>query len=129
MRLVIDMNMSIKWVEALRHNGFEAEHWSGLGTRDAPDRTIMDHAAENDAIVVTRDLDFSSILAVNGFERPSVVHLSERDRFSPATVERLSSALRRFEAELDAGAIVSLAAGRVRMRRLPLGSNSGGDAE
>jgi predicted nuclease of predicted toxin-antitoxin system len=121
MKLIIDMNMSIKWVEALRQAGFDATHWSSLGRADSPDHGIMHHAVSDDAVVITRDLDFSAILAANGFSKPSVVHLRETDRFSREMVERLVAALETFEAELELGAIVSMASRRVRVRRLPIG--------
>ena len=31
MKLLIDMNLSPSWVEALRVMGFEAVHWSNVG--------------------------------------------------------------------------------------------------
>jgi predicted nuclease of predicted toxin-antitoxin system len=120
MKLVIDMNMSAKWVGALREFGFEVYHWSDLGPIDAPDRGIMEFAAKDGAVVVTRDLDFSALLAANGRTSPSIVHLSEKDGFERATVERVVDALRNFADDLQSGAIVSISAGRARMRRLPI---------
>jgi predicted nuclease of predicted toxin-antitoxin system len=120
MKFVVDMNMSIKWVEALQQAGFEAAHWSSLGLPASPDQKIMAFAAANDATVLTRDLDFSAILAANGLTRPSVVHLSEADKFEPRTVARVLAAMRLFASDLEAGAIVSMAGGRARVRRLPI---------
>jgi predicted nuclease of predicted toxin-antitoxin system len=114
------MNMSLKWVGALQAAGFEAIHWSALGASNASDPTIMAFASANDSIVLTRDLDFSAILAANGGIRPSVVHLAESERFQPSTVSHVVAALRKFAAELQAGAIVSIAGRRARMRRLPI---------
>ncbi len=128
MRLLIDMNLSTKWVGALAEAGFEAIHWSEAGAADSSDHDIMAFAAAAGDIVLTRDLDFSAILAANGMTGPSVVHLRETDRFRPGTVERVVQALRMFEADLNAGAIVSIAAGRARIRRLPIASGGAGES-
>src|SRR5688500_16875571 len=112
MKLVVDMNMSTKWVAALREAGFEASHWSDLGAPDAPDGKIMAHAEANNAVVLTRDMDFPAILAANDLMKPSVVHLRETDRFQRTTVARVVLALRRFEADLEAGAVISMSSGR-----------------
>jgi predicted nuclease of predicted toxin-antitoxin system len=120
MRLIVDMNMSTKWVAALREAGFDTRHWSEVGDQSSPDRRIMEYAAANGAIVLTRDMDFIAILAANRMQGPSVVHLRDTDRFEPAAVRRVAMVLRSFDAELGLGAIVSMAGGRARVRRLPV---------
>jgi predicted nuclease of predicted toxin-antitoxin system len=120
MKLIVDMNMSTKWAVALREAGFEALHWSDLGDAESSDDDIMAYALANDAIVLTRDMDFSAILAANRLKKPSVMHLSDRDRFQPLTVERVVLSLSRFETELAKGAIISMSGGRVRVRDLPI---------
>ncbi|MBF0153541.1 MAG: DUF5615 family PIN-like protein [Magnetococcales bacterium] len=37
MKLLIDMNLSPRWVDVLASAGIQAEHWSTLGARDAFD--------------------------------------------------------------------------------------------
>jgi predicted nuclease of predicted toxin-antitoxin system len=63
MRVLVDMNLSPRWVGALAAAGIEAEHWSVLGAVSAPDVEIMAFARRNDYVVLTYDLDFSAILA------------------------------------------------------------------
>ncbi len=36
MKLLIDMNLSPRWVSVLRAAGFAALHWSSVGPLDAP---------------------------------------------------------------------------------------------
>jgi predicted nuclease of predicted toxin-antitoxin system len=75
MRLLIDMNLSPRWVGVLVEGGFEAAHWSILGRMDAPDSEIMVYARANDYVVLTHDLDFGAILAATQGEKPSVVQI------------------------------------------------------
>jgi predicted nuclease of predicted toxin-antitoxin system len=41
MKLLIDMNLSPRWVELLKKAGFDAAHWSKLGASNASDAEIM----------------------------------------------------------------------------------------
>ena len=41
MKLLVDMNLSPRWVETFSRAGIEAVHWSSLGVANAPDSEIM----------------------------------------------------------------------------------------
>ena len=120
MKFVVDMNMSARWVDALRDAGHSAQHWSAIGAASAADSEIAALARAEDAIVLTRDLDFSAILAITRLEKPSVVHLRDKDRFEEAMVSRVLMTLKAFEVQLQAGAILTIAGHRARIRLLPL---------
>ncbi len=47
MKLLVDMNLSPRWVKALAQAGIEAAHWSGLGAANASDTAIMAFARAN----------------------------------------------------------------------------------
>jgi predicted nuclease of predicted toxin-antitoxin system len=47
MKLLVDMNLSPRWVETLTQAGFEAAHWSSLGAPDASDAAIRAFARYN----------------------------------------------------------------------------------
>jgi predicted nuclease of predicted toxin-antitoxin system len=51
--VLVDMNLSPRWVELMAQEGFEAEYWSTLGTRNAPDTEIMPYARANNYVVLT----------------------------------------------------------------------------
>ena len=51
MRLLIDMNLSPRWVGLLNGAGVEAAHWSTLGAINAPDSEIMAYAAAHGYVV------------------------------------------------------------------------------
>lgn len=40
MKLLVDMNLSPRWVNLLADAGFEAAHWSTLGASNVPDSVI-----------------------------------------------------------------------------------------
>ncbi|HTW59569.1 MAG TPA: DUF5615 family PIN-like protein [Terriglobales bacterium] len=120
MKLLVDMNLSPRWVDLLHHAGWEAEHWSALGRANAPDSEIMAYAAKHGYVVLTHDLDFSAILAATHGEKPSVVQLRIDDINPREAGTRLVTALRHLERELEAGALITIGMQKSRVRLLPL---------
>src|SRR3546814_19354237 len=71
MQLLIDMNLSPRWIDWFAGVGIEAVHWSMVGENNAPDSEIMAYASVNGYVVITHDLDFSTILAATHGEKRS----------------------------------------------------------
>jgi predicted nuclease of predicted toxin-antitoxin system len=120
MKLLVDMNMSPRWIEVFADGGFEAEHWSKVGSANASDFEIMAFAAAQGWTVLTRDLDFGSILAATGGRKPSVIQLRSDDARPEAVGSDLCSAIRQCRAELESGALLTLEVSRHRLTLLPL---------
>jgi predicted nuclease of predicted toxin-antitoxin system len=120
MKLLVDMNLSPRWVTLLSDAGFEALHWSAVGRGNVPDSEIMAYAAEHNCVVLTHDMDFGGILAATHGEKPSVVQL-RTDDVSPQPVgPQVIAAIRHMESELEAGALLTVDPQRLRVRLLPL---------
>ena len=75
MRLLVDMNLTPRWVQELADAGHEALHWSEAGDPTASDMEICAFAREHGYVVLTNDLDFPQILAHTRQCGPSVVLL------------------------------------------------------
>jgi predicted nuclease of predicted toxin-antitoxin system len=75
MRLLIDMNLTLRWVHYLNAAGHEAIHWSSIGANTAKDPEICDYAREHGYVLLTNDMDFPQILAHTKEAGPSVVLL------------------------------------------------------
>jgi predicted nuclease of predicted toxin-antitoxin system len=56
MKLLVDMNLSPRWVKTLLEAGIESSHWSSLGPANASDTEIMAFARTNGYVVLTHDL-------------------------------------------------------------------------
>lgn len=119
MKLLIDMNLSPRWVKVLAGAGIEAAHWSTLGAAIAPDTEIMTFAKANGYVVLTHDLDFGAILAATRGEKPSVVQIRAED-LSPDVIGRsVIGALRQTASDLEEGALLTIDPNRTRLRLLP----------
>lgn len=120
MKILVDMNLSPGWVAFLAEAGFEAVHWSKIGSGDATDSELMAWAATNRHVVLTADLDFGAILASTKGTGPSVVQVRS-DILTPRAIGcAVVLALRQASQELTEGALVSVDATRARLRILPL---------
>ncbi|MBS0398376.1 MAG: DUF5615 family PIN-like protein [Proteobacteria bacterium] len=120
MKLLLDMNLSLRWVQFLAASEIRAEHWSKIGSAKATDAEIMAYAREHGYIVLTHDLDFSAILAATGGIQPSVVQIRSANLNPDAIGGQVVSALLQLEVQLVAGALVSVEPRRTKVRLLPL---------
>jgi predicted nuclease of predicted toxin-antitoxin system len=121
MRILVDMNLTPRWVPFLNESGFDAEHWSTTGRLSATDSEICDHARQAGRMLLTNDLDFPQILAYTRMDGPSVIILRGEPLVPEVRGAALIRAIRQCEAELTKGAILSLSwTGRARIRLLPL---------
>lgn len=121
MRLLIDANLSPRVAARLCEAGHDAVHVADIGMLAAADQAILAHAASSGLVIISADTDFGELLAVSGATRPSVVLLRSADHLTPDQQATLLIAnLPAVAAELDSGAAVSIARGRLRVRPLPV---------
>ena len=120
MKLLVDMNLSPRFVSALNDSGFSAIHWSEVGAFDAPDIEILAYAFLNDQVVVTHDLDFSAILAKTQAIRPSVIQIRATQTNSRELINTFIKALNQYEKKLNQGALLTIEEKSTRIRLLPI---------
>jgi predicted nuclease of predicted toxin-antitoxin system len=118
--ILVDVNLSPRWVKWLREHGQQAVHWSDVGDRRAPDSVVLAWARDHEHVLFTHDLDFGAILAASGTAGPSVIQLRAKDVTPEAVGALLLEALTTCEARLNQGALISLDEDTLRLRVLPL---------
>lgn len=125
MKILIDMNLSPVWCDFLEQEGFEAVHWSAVGSPQAPDAELMAWAAEGRFVVFTHDLDFGVLLAVTGAVAPSVLQVRIQDPLPEVIGRDVVRVLRLRSDLLDAGALVTIDKLKNRIRVLPFEGRRG----
>lgn len=120
MKILLDMNLSPSWVEALAESRIEAIHWSTIGPADARDRVIFDWARQNDFVILTHDLDFGTILALTRASGPSVIQVRTQDIMPASLGAKVVSVIDRHRDVLSKGALIVIDESRARVRILPL---------
>jgi len=119
-KILIDMNLSPKWVKVFIAEGWQAVHWSEIGAVDAQDQVILEWAKSNNFIVFTHDLDFGALLAAGGAEGPSVIQIRTQNITPEAIGKIVIDATHQFMEKLVEGALISINPRRSRARILPL---------
>ena len=123
MRLVLDQGVPRDAATGLRGLGHECLHVGEIGMGKAADDEIVAWSLGKNAIVVTLDADFHTILAVSGASGPSVIRLRMQGLGAPEVVELVQKVLAGFEADLKRGSLVTVKAHKTTCHRLPIGGS------
>ncbi|MBI4704685.1 MAG: DUF5615 family PIN-like protein [Deltaproteobacteria bacterium] len=121
MKLFADINVSVRVVAALRARGHDIVRVDSCLPPTASDIEIAAFARAQEGVIVSRDQDFSAIVALSGASGPSIVNLRHTRTEAAFLSELLDRALRLYEAHLAAGAIVTIDDRGVRVHALPIG--------
>jgi len=123
MSLVLDQGVPRDAATHLRGLGYECIHLGEIGMSKAADEEILAFSLERNAIVVTLDADFHTILALSGASRPSVIRLRLQGLGPRDVAELVQNVLAGFEADLKRGSLVTVKAHKTTCHRLPVGSS------
>lgn len=125
MRFLVDANLSPVVAARLSDDGHDAVHVADVGLLTASDEEILARAGADERVVVSADSDFGTLLAVGRLSKPSFVLLRSADHLAPRQQADLVLAhLPQVGDDLAAGAIVTIAHLRVRLRSLPITDES-----
>jgi predicted nuclease of predicted toxin-antitoxin system len=120
MKLLLDMGLAPRTAAFLRTLGHDAIHLAEQNLQRLPDADIVVKAAAERRIIVTFDLDFSAIIALQRLAAPSII-LFRLEEFKTEQINTmLVELLTLHEAALDAGAIIVVEPDRIRIRSLPI---------
>ena len=119
-QIVIDMNLSPDWVDALSKHGWTSVHWSAVGDPRPPDREIMDWARAHNHVVFTHDLDFGTMLALTHASGPSVIQVRGQNVLPSHMEPIVVTALKQHEIDLAGCALVVIDESKSRIRVLPI---------
>ena len=120
MKLLLDMNIPLKYAHLLTAKGFDVLSWSDIGVIHAADAEIMAYARANEYVVLTFDLDFSAILSATNALKPSVVQIRVSIPHAGQVVDLIAAAMLKYSDDLASGAVLSINMKKARIRLLPL---------
>lgn len=122
LKLLIDMNLSVEWVDEFTKEGYSAIHWSAVGDFHADDTVIMQWAKANGYTVFTHDLDFGTLLALTKASAPSVLQVRGRNVLPEHIGAIVLSTIKQYKNDLINGALVVVDIKKARVRILPIAS-------
>ncbi|MBN3896675.1 MAG: DUF5615 family PIN-like protein [Nostoc sp. NOS(2021)] len=119
-RLLADMNISPQTVAVLQGEGWDIIRVSDVLPATTSDLEILEFARQENRVVVTQDLDFSMLLALGGYNQPSLVTLRLSLTDTDIITKRLMNTIPQVEQILREGGAVTIEDTAVRTRRLPM---------
>jgi predicted nuclease of predicted toxin-antitoxin system len=123
-KFLVDNPVSPLVAEALNAAGHDAVHVRDRGLHQADDEVLVDIAAAEGRVIVSADTDFGAILAVRNETKPSVVLFRRGTPRRPSLqAELLIANLPGIASELERGAVAAFYDTRIRIRRLPVGTD------
>lgn len=121
MKLLLDQGLPRGAAAILRTAGIQCVHVGEIGLSAAEDAQILRHAALSEAMVITLDADFHSLLALSRANGPSVIRVRIEGLKAEALSVLIQTVIAECGTELDAGAMVTVTVNRIRIHRLPMG--------
>ena len=120
LRFLVDMNLPAETVTNLQQHGWDVLRVSQVLPMDAQDSEILEFARQQNRVIITQDLDFSSLLALGGYEKPSLITFRLSVPDSETFTRKLLNIMPHIEDRLAEGCAVTIDDRRSRVRRLPI---------
>jgi predicted nuclease of predicted toxin-antitoxin system len=120
LKFIADMDISPLTVDQLKKRGWEIIRVSNVMDARTSDIEILNYARDHNRVVITHDLDFSELLAIHGFDTPSVINLRIENMFPDFVTHRIIEVVSQLEEELIRGIVVSVDEFSARFRPLPI---------
>lgn len=120
LRLIADVHISPLTVTALQPQNYDVVRVTDVLPATATDAEILNFARMEARIVLTQDLDFSALVALGGYSRPSLITLRLSSAQPQFVSQKLLEVLPQLEQALTDGVAVTIADDSVRVRPLPI---------
>ncbi|MBM4348964.1 MAG: hypothetical protein FJ106_03650 [Deltaproteobacteria bacterium] len=115
-----NMNISPLTVEALKNHGWDIIRVSEVMDQKSKDIDVLLFAQQQNRVVITQDLDFSQILALRGYPKPSLISLRFENARPDFLTARIIDVVSSMEKELEEGVVVTVDEISARYRNLPI---------
>jgi predicted nuclease of predicted toxin-antitoxin system len=120
LEFLANMNISPLTVEQLRTQGWNITRVSEVMEKGSKDIDILLYAQKQNKIVITQDLDFSTLLALRGYIKPSVINLRLENPKPGLVSARIIDVVSMMEKELEEGVVITIDETSARYRNLPI---------
>ena len=127
MKIIVDVNLAVRWAKMLSDQGINAVHWTTIGAANAQDSEIMSYARQNGYSVFTNDLDFSAILVSTRASGPSVIQIRAEDTRPEGHIDRVANVLFKYSSVIEKGTVITIDQNKTRLHILPFTLNEKND--
>lgn len=102
MRFLVDAQLPPALARFLNDAGHQAEHVYDIGMGEASDRAIWNYALQNNAVIITKDEDFVSLVSDNP-DAPPVVWVRVGNVGKQALLNWIAPMMMRIVTEIESG--------------------------
>ena len=120
LRFLANMNISPDTVAALRKMQWDIYRVSERLPVNASDLEIIELARLEERVIVTQYLDFSTLIALRGWDKPSLVTLRLFQSDPERVTRKLLSVIADVDRFLQEGSAVTVEDTTTRIRKLPI---------
>lgn len=119
-RLLFDQGLPRSAGSILAQQGWDVVHVADIGLSRGADTEILERGREERRVCFTLDTDFHALLATSGEQTRSVVRVRKEGLDGKALAALVETIWPRIEEAVSAGAMVTVTATSLRIRRLPI---------
>lgn len=119
-RLLLDQGLPRSTGSLLAESGWDVLHVGDIGMERASDSDILAYALRENRVCVTLDADFHAQLAVSGAAGPATIRIRLEGQKASALAELLKRIWPTIADAAKDGAMITVTAHDVRIRRLPI---------
>lgn len=120
MKFLVDMPVTPRAVEHLIAAGHDAVHASAVDLGTSDDEDVLERARREERVVITADLDYPRLLAIQRARSPGVILFRGGSFSRDEMLGMLDAVLSRLGPDKIEGAIAVVDRSSVRWRKLPL---------
>lgn len=120
MKFILDENLPPSLVEKLKSIGYESYHVNEVGYSNTADSKIAALAKRENAVILTHDTDFGTIMALNEDDKPSIILFRWQTISVNSLFLFLEEYLPQLEIDLEKGSFIVVDDNKIRVRTLPL---------
>ena len=119
LKFIADMNISPQTVTALKLIGYSIFRVSETLPANSSDAFILSRSQRDNLIIITQDLDFSTLVALGGYIVPSLITIRMSDSSPEKVTARLLQVLPEVADILPLGFSITISDTYHRLRKLP----------
>ena len=119
MRFLLDMGIAHSISIWLKNRGYDAIHLNDENLYRLPDSLILDKAIQEQRIIITTDMDFGHLLALNKLQQTTVIQF-RTFIFTPYNIREKLELLFKDFSNLEGNYIITVEDERIRLRKLPI---------
>ncbi|HES59833.1 MAG: DUF5615 family PIN-like protein [Calditrichaceae bacterium] len=99
---------------------YDGEHVSNLGLAKASDKEILEKAREENAVIITADLDFPRLLALSADKGPGLILFRGGNYSDKEMSDLLTRVLEKIEFNILSRSVCVVDKNKIRVTHLPL---------